>query len=84
MSERFGSAHSWDQRKDLVVDVIRESDADTIGLQEVEAAQTEYLKRRLSKQYGFVQEYAYGGKKGLSNALLYRKDRWRLDEHGSF
>ena len=76
--------NTWEKRKDLVVDMIKKTSADTVGLQEAEFPQVEYLKKCLSDQYGFVLAYADGGTGNHSNALLYRKDRWMLEEHGSF
>lgn len=68
---------AWTARRRLVVDAIRQSGADVIGLQEATFPQVEYLRGKLEDEWGILVTYREGlpVDKALSNAILYRKDR---------
>lgn len=72
---------AWEYRRSMVADVIKNSDADAIGLQEAEFPQVEYLRGKLEDDYGILVTYSNGKH---SNALLYRKSRFKVDEQGTF
>jgi len=72
---------AWDYRKRMVADLIQNSGADAIGLQEAEFPQVEYLRGRLEDDFGILATYTLGKH---SNALLYRKDRFEVADWGTF
>jgi len=72
---------AWEYRKRMVADLIQNSGADAIGLQEAEFPQVEYLRGRLEDDFGILVTYTLGKH---SNALLYRKDRFRAADWGTF
>ncbi len=76
--------NAWEFRRDMVADLIRRTGADTVGLQEAELPQVEYLRGKLKDEYEFIVMYSDGKTGKHSNALLYRKKRWKLDQSGSF
>ena len=69
----------WEYRKGMVADIIRDSEADFIGLQEAEKPQVDVLME-LVAEYGFLTTYSDGKIGGSSNTILYRKDRWEVEE----
>jgi len=77
---------AWTERRRMVVDVIARSGADVIGLQEATFPQVEYLRGKLEDQLGILVTYREGLPidKALSNAILYRKDRFEVDDWGTF
>jgi endonuclease/exonuclease/phosphatase family metal-dependent hydrolase len=64
---------SWQYRKQMVADVIKDSNSDIIGLQEAVNFQVDQLKQLLN-DYEFLATYRNGKTEGQSNALLYRKN----------
>ena len=62
--------NAWEFRKRMVADLIQDSGADAIGLQEAEFPQVEYLRGRLEDDFGILVTYTLGKH---SNALLYPK-----------
>lgn len=85
---RYGSAddgeNSWDYRKELVFDVLASHAADVIGLQEAEGSQIEQIGDVLP-QYGIVAAGRDDGERaGEACPILYRLDRFTLDDSGTF
>lgn len=77
--------NAWDYRRAMVVDVIKGFEADVIGLQESMFPQTEYLRAKLEDDFGIVDAYCEGRKRGgLGNPILYRKDRFKVEKWGRF
>lgn len=85
---RYGTAsdgeNAWPERKDLVIDVIREHEPDVIGLQEA-------LRFQLDEILGACQRFGEiggarddGKEQGEYSAILYDKQRFAVDEHGTF
>jgi endonuclease/exonuclease/phosphatase family metal-dependent hydrolase len=85
---RYGTAkdgpNEWALRRDMLFDVIRESGADLIGLQEA-------LDFQIDEMLAALPAYAVvgvgrddGGDKGEFAAILFRKDRFRVAEAGTF
>jgi endonuclease/exonuclease/phosphatase family metal-dependent hydrolase len=85
---RYGTAkdgeNHWTARRDLVFDVLREQDADLVGLQEALASQIDEI-------VAAVPAYAVVGvgrddaaRKGEFSAILFRKDRLHVAEAGTF
>ncbi|MHC4927377.1 MAG: endonuclease/exonuclease/phosphatase family protein [Planctomycetota bacterium] len=85
---RYGSAddgeNSWEYRKELVFDVLASHQADIVGLQEAEAFQVQEIEDALP-QYGVVYAGREDGKKaGEACPVLYRLDRFTLEDSGTF
>ena len=85
---RYGTANdgenNWDKRKDLACDVIRRQSPDVIGLQEALRAQIDDIRAALP-EYGEIGVGREDGKtKGEYSAILYRKDRFEVNESGTF
>lgn len=86
---RYGSANdgenSWPNRKEFLVDVIKEGDYDFIGGQEVlisgnpETNQLEYLKEKLSDYGVVVRSREKDANRGESMPIFYKKSRFELD-----
>jgi endonuclease/exonuclease/phosphatase family metal-dependent hydrolase len=77
---------SWAARRRMVVDVIANSGAGVTGLQEATFPQIEYLRGKLEDELGILVTYREGLPidKTLSNPILYRKDRFEVDDWGTF
>jgi endonuclease/exonuclease/phosphatase family metal-dependent hydrolase len=85
---RYGTANdgdnSWDNRKDMVCNVLRRHDPDIVGLQEALHFQIDYIRAALPK-YGEIGVGREDGKtQGEYSAILYRKDRMDVNESGTF
>ncbi|MCL5281839.1 MAG: endonuclease/exonuclease/phosphatase family protein [Planctomycetes bacterium] len=85
---RYGAANdgenNWDKRKDLACDVVRRQAPDLVGLQEALRSQIDDLRSALP-EYGESGAAREDGKtKGEYSAILYRKDRFDVDESGTF
>jgi endonuclease/exonuclease/phosphatase family metal-dependent hydrolase len=76
------SSHQWDWRKFMVFDVIRNHAADVVGLQEALPHQVDQILADVPA-YAGVGAVPGRGWVGTS-ILLYRKDRYRVDESGTF
>lgn len=77
--------NAWVHRKDTVEEYLAQSRADFIGLQEVLPSQLADLKPKLSG-YNLISRTREAEEgKGESAPLLYRQDRWRVDDshHGT-
>ena len=85
---RYGTAkdgeNAWPARRTMLLDVVREQDADLIGLQEA-------LDDQITEIVTAVPGYAVvgvgrddGGKAGEFSAILFRKDRFRVADAGTF
>ena len=85
---RYGTAkdgeHDWTARRHMLFDVLREQDADLIGLQEA-------LDFQIDEIIAAAPSYAVvgvgrddGRAKGEFTAILYRKNRLRVAEAGTF
>src|SRR5688572_22951926 len=85
---RYGTAkdgeNAWPARRTMLFDVVREQDADLIGLQEA-------LDEQITEIVTAIPGYAVvgvgrddGGKAGEFSAILFRKDRFRVADAGTF
>lgn len=85
---RYGSANDgdnhWTRRRDFLFDVVRQSGADVIGLQEA-------LDSQIQEVIDAVPDYAVvgvgrddGRTRGEYAAILYRRSRFRVAESGTF
>jgi len=75
--------NSWSNRRPLVAQVIRDHDADVLGLQEAFRFQLDQLLED-SPGYAEVGEGRAGGTKDEYSAILYRADRFDLLDSGTF
>jgi endonuclease/exonuclease/phosphatase family metal-dependent hydrolase len=85
---RYGTANDgenhWKQRRDFLLDVTREAGADLIGLQEALDGQIRELLDALP-HYAVVGVGRDDGRtRGEYAAILYRRDRFRVSDAGTF
>ncbi len=85
---RYGTAddgaNRWENRRELVFDVIRKNDPDVIGLQEALGFQIDEIRKALP-QYAMIGVGREDGKtKGEYSAILYRSDRFEVEQGGTF
>lgn len=81
---RGDSLDPWSTRKDLVTNMIRFYDFDVFGVQEALANQMDDLQQNL-QEYGHVGNGRDDGKRaGEYAAIFYKKDRFKLLQHGMF
>jgi endonuclease/exonuclease/phosphatase family metal-dependent hydrolase len=76
----------WNNRRDLVVDVIHRFDGDFLGIQEAWPDQVNDLSASLPSYRHLVRSRNADPSDGEATPLYYRRDRWELDakEHGTF
>jgi endonuclease/exonuclease/phosphatase family metal-dependent hydrolase len=78
------SLNGWMYRKDVAARIIKNQDADIVGTQEVFINQLNDLKSRLP-EYGSLGVARTDGKeKGEFSAILYKKDRFKVIDSGTF
>jgi len=85
---RYGTANDgenhWSRRRGLLFDVIREQNADLIGLQEALAFQIDEIIAA-APGYAVVGVGRDDGRaKGEFSAILFRRDRFRVADSGTF
>jgi endonuclease/exonuclease/phosphatase family metal-dependent hydrolase len=85
---RYGSANdgenSWNKRKEMVCDVIRNHPSDVVGLQEALRFQMDSIREALPVygEIGVARED--GNNEGEYSSVLYRTDRFGVGESGTF
>jgi endonuclease/exonuclease/phosphatase family metal-dependent hydrolase len=85
---RYGTAddgeNRWENRQQMVIDVLRENQLDVVGLQEALDFQISQIRQGLSEfgQLGVARED--GKTKGEYCTILYRRDRFDVNESGTF
>jgi len=76
---------NWEARRGPVIDLIRRERADFVGLQEALRSQLDDLHERLGGDYA---EIGVGREDGMTrgeySALLIRRDRWTVEDSGTF
>lgn len=85
---RYGTAsdgqNRWENRREIVFDVLRKHQPDVVGLQEALRFQIDQIRQALPK-YGEIGVGRDDGKtKGEYCAILYCRDRFGVDESGTF
>jgi endonuclease/exonuclease/phosphatase family metal-dependent hydrolase len=85
---RYGTANDgenrWANRRDLLFEVMRDADADVVGLQEALDGQLRELVKALP-DYAVVGVGRDDGRtRGEYAAILFRRDRLRLSDSGTF
>ena len=71
---------AWPRRREMVVEVIRRFDGDFVGIQEALPDQVAYLREALPAYRLIVRSRLADPQQGEAVPLLYRHERWRLDE----
>jgi endonuclease/exonuclease/phosphatase family metal-dependent hydrolase len=74
---------SWEVRREMQVDMIRQFSPDIVGTQEGLKEQVDYLMDHLP-EYVVIGEGRKGGDDDEHMAIFFRRDRFRLREMGSF
>jgi endonuclease/exonuclease/phosphatase family metal-dependent hydrolase len=85
---RYGTANDgenrWALRKDFLIDVIKEQNADVVGLQEALASQIDEIVAAIPA-YGVIGVGRDdGARKGEYAAILFRRDRFQVSDAGTF
>lgn len=75
--------NAWAHRRYAAAEVIRRHAPDIVGTQEGLQDQVAYLEEQF-QEYGFLGEARFGGRSDEFNAILYRKDRFKVNAHGNF
>jgi endonuclease/exonuclease/phosphatase family metal-dependent hydrolase len=85
---RYGTAkdgeNDWPSRRAMLFDVVREQDADVIGLQEALAYQIDEIVAAVPGYATVGVGRDDGGARGEFSALLFRRSRFRVAEAGTF
>ena len=74
----------WDLRKETLVDVIKTSDPDLLGVQEALDLQMNYLNETLTEYASFGVGRNDGKRKGEFTAIFYKKEKFELLDSGTF
>ena len=84
---RYGKARDgknhWDKRKEQIFGVIRKHSPDIVGLQEALRFQIDEIREHLP-EYAEIGTARQGEKNGEYSAILYRINRFDVDESGTF
>lgn len=85
---RYGTANDgenrWALRKDFLIDVVREQNADLVGLQEALDFQIDEIVAAIPA-YGVIGVGRDdGARKGEYAAILFRRDRFQVSDAGTF
>ncbi len=80
----LGGFHRWKGRKEIVFDVLKDNDADVIGLQEALYSQTQDVQQALPQYNNYAVGRNDGKQKGESCAIFFKKDRFQLIDSGTF
>jgi len=85
---RYGTANDgenrWPLRREFLIDVMREQNADVVGLQEALDFQIDEITAALPI-YGVIGVGRDdGGRKGEYTAILFRRDRFQVSDAGTF
>lgn len=75
--------NKWENRKDFVCDVVKEHALDIVGLQEAFHFQLQYMLEKLP-HFEAVGQGRDGGERGEYSAILFNKNRFTLQDSGTF
>jgi hypothetical protein len=85
---RYGTANDgenrWPLRREFLIDVMREENADVIGLQEALDFQIDEITAALPAYAVIGVGRDDGGRKGEYSAILFRRDRFQVSDAGTF
>jgi endonuclease/exonuclease/phosphatase family metal-dependent hydrolase len=74
----------WNSRRQLVFDTLADNAADVVGLQEALDHQVRQIQQALPQYSHYAAGRNNGKQKGESCAIFYRKDRFVLEDSGTF
>lgn len=74
----------WCKRKDMVFDILADHTADVVGVQEALYHQVQQIQQALPQYSNYAAGRTDGKQKGECCAIFYRKDRFVLDDFGTF
>jgi endonuclease/exonuclease/phosphatase family metal-dependent hydrolase len=74
----------WNKRKWIVFSTLRDNAADVIGLQEALNSQVRQIQHALPEYANYRVSSVNGKQRGPACAIFYRKDRFELDDCGTF
>ena len=80
----FDGLNTWSSRRRIVIDTMADNSADVIGLQEAKNHQVRQIQQALPLYSNYGAGRNDGDKKGETCAIFYRKDRFELDDRGTF
>jgi endonuclease/exonuclease/phosphatase family metal-dependent hydrolase len=84
---RYGTADDgpdrWESRRDTLFETIKQAGPDVIGMQEALRLQLDQIEQALDR-YAEIGTGREGGTKGEYSAILYAKDRFSVEESGTF
>jgi len=85
---RYGSANDganrWENRREMVFDVIRKHKPDMVGLQEALGYQIDEICRAVPGYAKIGVGREDGKKRGEYSAILYRRDKYKVEQGGTF
>jgi endonuclease/exonuclease/phosphatase family metal-dependent hydrolase len=76
--------NGWSKRKQRVIDILASDAPDVAGLQEALDHQVQQIQQALPQYSHYAVGRNDGRRKGESCAIFYRKDRFALDDSGTF
>ena len=80
----FDIFNSWGSRKKMVVNLLKEHDADIIALQEALNSQLKHIQKYMPEYSTYAAGRSNGKKGGESCPIMYRTDRFTLLDSGTF
>ena len=84
---RYGTANDgqnrWDRRREMLFDLLRDADADLIGLQEALAAQIDEIREAVPVYASIGVGRDDGQRRGEFAAILFRRDRLTVTDASS-
>ncbi len=85
---RYGTAddgeNHWDQRREFLIDTIREFEPDLLGTQETLGFQKDYIAEQMSELESFGVGRDHGDDEGEMTATFYGRDRFEQIDGGHF
>ena len=76
--------NGWKNRRPIVCDILTNNAADVVGVQEALLHQVEQIQQALPQYSNYMAGRNNGKQKGESCTIFYRKDRFTLDDSGTF
>jgi endonuclease/exonuclease/phosphatase family metal-dependent hydrolase len=77
-------ANGWEARRELLCAVLREPNPDVLGVQEAYLPQVETLRQAFPEYEAISAGREDGDTEGEHCTILYRRDRFQADAHGTF
>ena len=88
ISDKDTAEFSWDSRKEPIINMFEDVSPDVAGLQEIMTGSADYILSALSGEYDAFLQYRDGdgivGKQGRSHIILWKRNKYKLVDHGRF